>query len=403
MTLLAGEFRGNLDFRYVFPLAKPDPLEEFLDRNLHRLTKLASENLKANGELQGEQWTLDAKQLHFEEKRQSRTVMLAEIAAVDLVERKICIWLNDEELPAVRIPGDSQNAFVLLRLLQEEVKKRPARDDDDGESLGRIIFERNRSIKKAGYVVLGVVCGGLLLLSIASVVAGLVEKGMPAAAFIVASVLGALSGLIFLVTWLNRTNIFRCHAYGVSRITTIKGQRTMRYEDVRVFTYAAVSMYVNGAYSGTTVTMTFEPRSGPKDSLKYSITYKNADPELDNLRDHVSRVMAQHMRKRLAEGKVVLWTDRVRFTPEGLEITGKSGIFRKGEDRFVPYDEILDIRLDKGSFFLFQHGEKKSVYEAVVNTPNFFPGLALLVAIRFPPQPPRTAINDGDDDPRRES
>jgi hypothetical protein len=156
-----------------------------------------------------------------------------------------------------------------------------------------------------------------------------------------------------------------------------------------------VRNYVNGAYSGTVVTMRFEDIRG--ETLKYSATFKNADEEIENLREHVSNVLAGHLLKKLQDGKTVQWTDRVRFTPEGLEIAGKSGLFGKSDDLFIPYAKVADAALNAGQFALFAEGRKKAVYETTVGEANFFPGYVLLVLIRFTPEQPALKPRRPDD------
>ena len=181
--------------------------------------------------------------------------------------------------------------------------------------------------------------------------------------------------------WFGRQNILRCHARGVCRIKN--GTTTeMRYDEVAVFSYSATRNYHNGAYTGTILTMRFESTDGRK--LDYSTTVRNADDALDNMREHVSRVVAAGMKRRLDAGKRVFWTDRVTFEPDGIAIAGKSGLFGKGDDLFVEWDDVADVGMDQGNFALFARGRTKAVYETPVSTPNFFPGFYLLLLVRFP-------------------
>lgn len=383
LVLSAGDFRGDLKFRYAFHVQKLDPLTEFLDRNLERLAGAAAEEIRKGEALVGEGWELDARELVVTGK-QSDAFAVEELIAVDVVDNKVCVWVCGEPKPILGMPAQSINALVLLRVLARRFQERPAGPQDDSPGLGRIIFERDRSIA-TGVIVFCFILAGLLM--IGGVAAVLLFKGGDATGGIIfGGILLLLGPAIAAGVWYNRVNVFRCHSRGVCRITT-RSQKELEFKDVRVFSYTAIRQYVNGGYTGTTVTMRFEPgEDSNADEMTYSATMKKADMELDNLRDHVSSVIAGHMKRRLDEGKSVRWTDGLRFTPGGLEIELAGGRLSAGKSRLLAYEKCA-CNLHEGYFFLFKKGSQGSLYSVPVGVANFFPGFALLNQLLYLPRP----------------
>lgn len=388
------EFASRLEFRYEWPLNQDDPLGKFIERNLERLTEQAVRAMAAGREVSGDDWVLDRGGLTYAEKGGEQTVGLKDLTAVDIVDGKVCVWRAGEPMPVVKVPAPSPNALVLYRVLTKRFEGQPPPEERDDGSLGRVIFERDKSLGSGTLVLLMILAVLLGFGGGALIVVGLTSKPSEMAMALTGFGLFVLAGLMVFASLFFRKNIFRCHAFGIARVTT-RGETQMRFKDMRLFTYMAVRNYVNGAYSGTNVTMRFEDIRG--EAVKYSATFKNADDEIENLREHVSRVMAGHMLKKLQDGKTVQWTDRVRFTAEGLEIAGKSGLFGKSDDLFIPYGKVADATLNAGQFALIAEGRKKPVYETTVGEANFFPGYVLLILIRFTPDEPAPKPRRPDD------
>ncbi len=392
LFIQSDEFASRLEFKYEFGLNEDDPLGKFVERNLERLTEASAKAMAAGREVSGDDWVLDKDGLTYAEKGEDRTVSLAKLAAVDIVDGKVCVWRTGVPMPVVKVPAPSPNALVLFRVLSKRFEGKPAAENEDDGTLGRVIFERDKSLTTTVLVLLFILAGVFSILAVGLAIAGLTGRPKEPALLLVGFGLMVLAGLMVFASLRYRMNIFRCHVFGVARVTT-RGETAMRFKEVRIFTYSAVRNYYNGSYTGTVINLKFEAMKGEK--LTYSATFKNADDEIDNLREHVSRVIAQHMLKKLKDGKTVPWTDRVRFTPDGLEVAGKSGFFGKGDDLFIPYPKVADATLDAGNFALIAEGRKKPVYETLVSTPNFFPGYVLLVLVRFTPDEPPLKQPDG--------
>src|SRR5205823_2032226 len=127
------------------------------------------------------------------------------------------------------------------------------------------------------------------------------------------------------------------------------------------FTYHAISNFVNGVYTGTTVALTFDPMSRQRaDRITYSAQLRDADAEVDNLRDQISRIIAGRMLQRLQQGQPVRWTSNLCYLPDGLEYRPSGWVGRK-EAQVLPYDQIGGHNLDQGIFYLWAKGIQKPI------------------------------------------
>ena len=170
---------------------------------------------------------------------------------------------------------------------------------------------------------------------------------------------------------------FRVHEQGVVRQWLFGSQR-FRYSEVDTFTYSAVRQYVKGVYSGTRFTLTFAALAGGKlKKLTYSRNLRNVDAELEHLRDSVSQMIAQRMAAQFAQGRAVIWTDGLRFLPEGLEYRA-AGLLGRKAPVMIPYSQISGYDANQGTYWLWIHGRKKPVVKENMALPNFFPGYVFL-------------------------
>ncbi len=379
LVVRVGELSSDFLFEYEYGLNATDPLEGFLNRNLERLFDTAWANWQAGRSLEGEGWLLDREGLTHGAGARQQTLAMHEIAAVDVVDGKVSIWAVGQALPFLKIPGGTPNALILGRLISKKLEERGTKDEDPADGLGRVIFERDHSMGMGGVIYFGFF--GLLLVVFGLVVIICADGKLDQ---ILMGVGLLLAGpIIPLIAFLNRTKILRCHTHGVCYLTAMK-ERKLQYKDVRIFTFSATRNYTNGSYTGTAISLTFEPGDeGSGDRIAYSANIKQMDDELDNLRDFVSRVIAVEMLKRVKQGRTVYWTDGLRFLPEALEVQ-PSGFFGKKDAMRIPYSEIAGSDMQQGVFYLFRKGQNKHFFEIPVSSPNFFPGMLLLHTILSP-------------------
>jgi protein-S-isoprenylcysteine O-methyltransferase Ste14 len=397
-TLLvdAPEFPTELDLSYKWPLKKSDPLVELFERWHTTMMAKAEEELQTSGVIVGTNWSLTRDDVSYQSegkaKADEESVPVRGVAAAEIVDRNVCLWADGEDLPFLKVPLGTPNAIALLVLVNKFITGKPA-SVADGKGLGRVIFERNAGWTKGA--IFGAVIFGLILIAVGLSMIVFQIKNPPASVgmFVLAGGLILFGIGLPLAGWYQRTNLLRCHERGLHR--NVNGKVTeLRYEDIRSFTYTAVRHYYNGAYTGTIVSLTFTSYDGA--STKYTATFKNADDELDNLRDHVSRVMAGTMLKKLEAGQDVPWTDEMTFEPDGVDIRGRKGVFGKTKDQFLEWGDIDTYGMNQGQFAIYAYGEKKPVYQTTVSQANFFPGFYLFLLKKFPAPVPEGG------DPRKE-
>ena len=352
---------------------KADPLAGLIDRLSELLFQRAKETLADGQSVLGEGWTLQEDTLSLRVKEEFLTCPLADLTAVGLVDNNVCVWRTGQEEAFARVPRKSANAFLLERLLEEELAQRPkptSSPEDTG--LGRIIFERRPN--KGSTLVVATV--GVVFLVVAGLIGAI--EGLNQFPWL----LGCLGGsglMLFLGLYLRRAT-FRCHQFGVHQ-ESLFGNRTLRYADVAAFSYSAVRQFHNGAYCGTNFSLSFEPMpecAGQR--ISHTVSLPHADQELESLRDQVSRIIADRMAAQLQAQKPVAWTKSLQFLPNGIEYQRRSWLGRQ-EPLFIPFQEIHSYQIRQGRFFLWVRLQKKPVVKVPMTQSNFFPGYFLLMSL----------------------
>ncbi len=367
----------------VLKIGEADPLGTLLVRLNERLVEQARGDMRAGYAVPGDGWTLDDKLLSVTAPGRAAELARGDISAVDVVDDEVCVWTKGRDDAAAKIPLRSANAYLLLQLLGEELQARKAGGGDEqepgeGGGLGRIIFERRSEV--GGAVLLGVVAVGAALLAAALVAFGAGLGGpvaVPAQFYLGAGAALFAGGLAGVGAYDNRIAFFRCHELGV-RQRKLAGTRQLRYDEVESFRYAATRMYHNGVYTGSAFHLSFTPvpEVGGQ-PIAYGVVLRNADEELDQLRDHVSRVLASRMLKDLRAGQTVRWTANLAFAPEGIEYRPSGWTGRKPA-QLLPYSEFERYHMQAGVLYLYERGAKKAVASEQVGAANFFPGFLLL-------------------------
>src|SRR5262249_9689598 len=153
--------------------------------------------------------------------------------------------------------------------------RRTPAEEDLGGGLGRAMFERDQSLHVVAFALLflfTLALAGVAVLMVA--VPGAIPTKNP---LVFGIATGGVAVIVGMLTLAYRCNRFACHQRGVAR-TTFWGTRRLRYEDVSSFTYAAVRQYVNGVYTGTTVSLTFVPRKGVRGGrIKFQLSAQQVD------------------------------------------------------------------------------------------------------------------------------
>jgi hypothetical protein len=349
-----------------------DPLAALIARLHEHLYERAAHALEGGQSFEGEGWTLHANELVTNAARSARGMRFEALAAADIFDDHLCVWQHGKDEPVLRIPVRAANTLVLVRLLRERIAPGPdAGEHCTGDELGRILFERRPG---RGLVAL------LWLLPVAAVLVMACTAYLAvlrgAGAWWVGLEISAPLGLTWLLP-LSQCVTFSVHEHGLRRKWLFRTQQ-LRYSDVDTFTYSAVRQYVKGVYSGTNFTLTFASLAGGKlQKLTYARNLRNADSELDHLRDSVSQMIANRMNSQFAQGRAVTWTDGLRFLSDGLEYRA-AGFFGRKAPELIRYSQISGYDLHQGMFWLWVHDRKKPVVKENMALTNFFPGYHLL-------------------------
>lgn len=366
----------RLVMRTTLPLNSLDPLDRLMTRIADHLYKLAEVAVREGHPVEGEGWSIERKELLVENRLGTDAILLSELVAVDVFDNHICVWKRGEPQPIARVPVESANAHLLPRLLKDYLPP-PSENGEppSTEGLGRILFERRS--KKVTIVVLWCCVALFLLLGGTLIVLGLSDEW----GVVVMGIVFVLLGLMMVLPAIGaQTTLFRCMEYGVSLLHW-RGERKLRYTEVESFTYQAIRMYQNGVYTGTNLTLRFTPVAGVNEKpIKYHTQLQTGDEELDQLRDHISKVIAARMLGQLVEGQPVVWMDHLRIQKEGLEYRPK-GFFGRKETMLIPYETITAFDIDTGVFRVWVQDQKKSVVNEAATQPNFFPGYFVLCTL----------------------
>lgn len=364
-----------------------DPLANFVERLFAHLHERATFGLENGQPFEGEGWTLYPVELVVQTGRASQYVQLEDLAAAEIFDDHICVWKHGQDEPVMRIPTSAANTQILTRLLQERIARRPQNGEPPaGNRLGRVLFERKPGRLNVALLWLLPIAA---LLTIVIVKLGVVRGGR--GAFLVSLPLVALFGLIWLLV-LSQSVEFRVHEHGVRRKWLFRS-RQLKFSEVDSFTYSAVRHYAKGVYTGTNFTLTFAALAGGKPKkLTYAKNLRNADADLDRLRDYVSRLIADRMAAQFALDRPVTWTEGLRFLPEGLEYR-PSGFLGRKAPIVIPYEQIYGFDANQGTFWLWVDGRKKPRIKESISLPNFFPGYLFLTEL-LASRPPRTRATE---------
>jgi hypothetical protein len=377
--------RRVVPFRYTIP-SRGDELGPLLRRLLNRLIEGADEGLNEGLELAGDGWVLSSAGLRLGEADRAEVIPFDDMTSVASVDGKVCVWVRDEAKAVARFPIGSLNAQVLMNLLRWRIREQGAKQDEEEleGGLGRIIFQRDKSLSRAAYLVLivlgiALILGGATLVGCALVLSNN-QKDM-AGVSVIGFVILLFGTAAVVVAGLTRVDVFRAHVLGLSR-TTWLGRKVLRYEDIEAFTWSATRVYVNGAYTGTRMLIRATPRSGAEaETVTYRTNVKGQDAELDNLRDYIAQIVGERLKKDVEGGRRVWWTDRLSFVAEGVEHK-PGGLFGAGRDvELIPYGDVTRYDMQQGQLRVYVSGSDRPRFTVSVATPNFFPCLHLLLGM----------------------
>ncbi len=353
-----------------------DPLAGLLHRVIEDYRQRAEAALDAGARLGGDGWSVGRDDLTVEGKDSSR-VAIADLAAIETIDREHRIWKVGQDEPMLSVPIKSENAFLLTQLLTPKIEavNQDREFDLTQPGLGRQIFRRSTGRFGRGFAWL---CILFSLLAIPLLVLAAIAAEPTLIAISIAALFLAPCALL-LGLFLLRSE-FRCHERGVYQRGLLK-KRELRFEDVESFKYAVTRQYYNGVYMGTALEIAFYPTASlGKKKLRYIRMVKNTDEALERLRDHVAQILAPKLAMMLNSTGSVQWIPNVRLTHEGLYYRPKGFISRKDE-QLLRFADVAGFNVEEGTFHVWKHGVNKSVIHEPTSEPNFFSGYDLLTSL----------------------
>lgn len=361
-------------------LAGVDPLQGFINRIVSGLYEAARTAHSQGERIEGDGWSIVGGQLLLKSDKKTTISDINELVAVEIVDKHINIWRQQQDLPIGRIPVVTANSQLLLLLLRDLIPRdKPLQEHElpDG-SLGRIIFTRH-GLDPVFTWMLWALVAMLGLVTTASITRAIMARrpGLRRRAIPWAISFGIMTTLASGLLRSQRQTYFRRHLYGVC-LKGIFGERRLKFRDIANISYSAERQYSHGLYRGTAIILTFvsTPEMGLK-KIRYATMVQNTDLELERLRDDISEVIAERMARYFDTHGDCPWTPFLRFTQESLEyrpltLTGRKPAFK------IPYSSIVNYSIEEGGFHLWVKDQKKSMVNEDVSQPNFFPGLIFL-------------------------
>jgi hypothetical protein len=338
--------------RYAVPEGAADPLAGVWDRLERSLARRALERLGERDVLIGSGWRLTAGQLVSSHHRCDQP--LSAITRVGTFDRRLCIWIGEEETPWLRLPQDGRNVGALLRVLESAISSPPPLP---GRRFGRRLFTR-RASGWTGSVSLCVI-GVVLLAVLASIGLGNEEQWPTLAlvAFLPATLL--LFGGISLVSlkggwWLA--------VYEEGLIGSRK--RRLHHKEMGALTWKERMLV----------------ESWPELVLRPVVLCNPPrDEDMIRLRDELAEVIAAELQQRLAAGQTIEWTARCRLLPDALECQS-----RRGKTVRVPFAQLRwTITAERITFFTA--ADPTPIGSEMAGERNFFPVVRLLDQLQAQP------------------
>lgn len=369
-----------LEFVTTYDVEKDDPLASLINRLSKQILELARARLDSGKTFSGKGWVLEKNNLVIEARPEPLHCRVEELAMTGVVDQKLCLWKRGEESVWARIDIDSLNAYVLMWLLDERIAKNPEEESSTDENhLGRVIFERKPAASTRWITALGAFT--LFLLGFAMMMATLAGPPRDRGAFGLIAVGILAAGVACVLGWLHlRRSLFRCHQYGLVKCG-LRGEKRLRYEHVVGFTYQATRHFHNGVYTGTVFVLDFEPDADHASArIRYSVTLRQADRQLDELRQQVAMIMGEEMYRRVVNGFPVKWTPALTFQGDKLLYT-PLGLFGRKEGKEIPLASITQYKMADANCDLLVDGQKKAVASESMHARNFHPGFHCLLRL----------------------
>jgi hypothetical protein len=377
-----GDSIRTIDFDYQFPLQQSDPLENLFKPISDQLYWNAKEKLSLGESIEGDGWRLTSEGISVFANKKETFVEMQDLQTINLIDGRVCVWEKSQSQAILSVKGNTRNAMILAQILQDHLQYHPFSNKEVDSGLGRILFERDDSTSKLGWIFFGTTSLLLIIASLFLIITSFPNLLEQIERVLLGSLFLFGGGAVFWGAYGNRKDLFRIHSRGIVLIYPNE-IRELHFDQIQSFQYIAAKHYRYGIYEGMKLELKFDPFvETPIKPIHYSALIKNTDEELEKLSDFISEVIASHLFDRYREKGEVDWTPNIRFTTDGLLFSYQQGWIRKQEmDRLVLYKNIVQCRIEDEICYLTVREIEESEMEIAVSEPNFFPGFRVLSAI----------------------
>ena len=262
-----------------------------------------------------------------------------------------------------------------------------AEDAFEPADLGPVLQETRTNHGRAVVAVLG----GLLLSALGALCFTFTPPGQAEAAiyqwvigglFLVWGACALVAGVVLFRRYRGFT--LYLHEHGVRQV--VRGREyVIPFADAEELTFQSMRIVVNGTYGGTVERIGV--RTGePGGSMVYfqrkyeektgRETGYRTSTEAERLGGRIAARIAGKLAARLDRGESLAWTPKMRIDPRGVEVPNGWG-----GRRFVEWERIARVAVDKGVFRLWVEGRRGPVVALWTGLPNFLPGFLLVTSI----------------------
>ncbi|MBY0458975.1 MAG: hypothetical protein K2V38_16685 [Gemmataceae bacterium] len=347
----------EIPIRYSFDPAT-DPLATLFGRLTAHIAASARAALKAGRTFDGAGWALTDRGLVIG-RGGRRTVDFDRLTAVEVVDRRVCVWVRGEPDPIARFSEAGVNAAVLVEVLTERII--PGTE----EGLGRLLFERDQRASVAVVALVWLVALAMTAGGVKFIVSNRGPEAGIGGILVAAVVLAA-------ATYLFRGVMLRAYTNGL-RLVQPLGVQEVTFDEVTGFTYSTVRRYEralgNDFYADTLIRLAIDTRE--RGTVKYEFRTKTRDAAVDALRDRMAGRVADGWHQALLAGENRPWAGGVTFTRQGLVLPGRG---------VVPYERIVGAPVNGRSCSIVGVSEGKLAVLSC-DEPNFYPGFDLLTRL----------------------
>ena len=328
----------------------PYALAPFVARLIEGLAQRTLASLQTGGRLAGDGWYLDAQGLHHHRQ----VIPVQQLSVWGVLYGRLRIYRAGQSEPWLTLSAQGRNVYVLERLLQQVGHPAPATD----HPLGRHLASRNNW----DWLALLIAPGYALL----AILFGLVAyyNGPKLWGFFV---LATICGLIMLVClwlgWKGWRSRLEFYDQGVKQP---RCGRSLRYEQL-------ACLQANRSLSR----LNFQVSDARQLPIRFWTNLGRYHPDHGRLLRWIATPLAQRCLQDLRTAGILVWTNRLIFHRDGLEIITPATWWGQAQVHRVTYNALAVVEGDYGVQF-FEVPSSRVLGAEWYSKPNFFVGLLLL-------------------------